>query len=149
MSDDTPAHREARLPSGTYDGSWYDDEPITSQQLTALSDSVESGELPSYSRFVVRKALAEIGRLQGELRKCGELNRELVNEAADLQAQLAEIGETRQEYGYRYSSHSTGDGDPDETGYDDEATARRIAKHGDTIMRRRVGDWEVVPGCVR
>jgi len=67
MSTDTPPPREARLPSGTYEGSWYDDQPITAQQLAGLSDSVESGELPSYSRFVVRKVLAEVERLGGEL----------------------------------------------------------------------------------
>jgi len=67
MSDETPAPREARLPSGDHDGSWYDDKPITQEQFRALSDSVESGELPSYSRFVVRKLLTEIERLGGEL----------------------------------------------------------------------------------
>jgi hypothetical protein len=69
---------------------------------------------------------------------------ELLAELKQARAQLAEIGEKHEEFGYRYSN---GDGDPDETGYDDEATARRIAMDDDTIMRRRVGDWEVVPNA--
>jgi hypothetical protein len=56
----------ARLPLGSYAASWYDDAPITGEQLSGLSASVENGEQPSYSRFVVRKLLAEIDRLRAD-----------------------------------------------------------------------------------
>jgi len=56
----------ARLPLGDYAASWYDDTPITDEQLLGLSASVEDGELPSYSRFVVRKLLVEIDRLRAD-----------------------------------------------------------------------------------
>lgn len=68
-------------------------------------------------------------------------------EAMQARRELAElrerIGEAKVEYGYRYRGGSSVD--PDETGYDDEATARRIAAHGDTIMRRYRTDWQVMP----
>jgi hypothetical protein len=67
VSDDTAQEpSRARLPH-SHEGGWYDDEPITEQQLAAMTTSVEAGELPSYSRFVVRKLLAEVERLRARL----------------------------------------------------------------------------------
>jgi len=94
----------------------------------------------------MREQIEQLAQVNGERKVQTVVYRALAEEhqkrGDKLSAQLVEVGETRLEFGYRFPGT---DGDPDVQGYDDEATARRIANHGDTVMCRRVGDWEALP----
>lgn len=153
MSDDAtaPASR-ARLPLGVA-GSWYDDESVTDEQLAGLTASVERGELPSYSRFVVRKLLREVERRRSledsyivALDQCsiGDLQR-AVAEADQLRARLAEIGETREEWGYTQTY-------PNGTIFTEAECDRDCAERAISrteqpakLIRRLAGEWREVP----
>jgi len=125
MSDDTTAPpSRARLPLGVA-GSWYDDEPVTDEQLAGLNASVEDGELPSYSRFVVRKLLREVERRRSledsyivALDQCsvGDLQQAVAerDEArakadaamAELAAKVGEADRLRDELAEAHASHN-------------------------------------------
>jgi len=94
------------------------------EQMEQMDQVIEERK----AQTVVYRALAEEHQKRGD----------------KLAARLVEAGETRLEFGYRFPGT---DGDPDVQGYDDEATARRLANHGDTVMRRHVGDWGVLPNA--
>ena len=157
MSDDTAqaageGMSEERTPS------WYDDAPITDEQLDSVRRDLtlpvaERGA--AFAPFVVRKLLAEVERLRGvevglrsqiadEVSTIGEqFEREaaLHKRVAQLRARLAEIGETEVEWGYWHedefnvSERQFGAGD---IRYYRERSGR-------PVERRLAGDWREVP----
>jgi len=111
VSDDT-AQAAGEGMSKERTPSWYDDAPITDEQLDSVRRDLtlpvaERGA--AFAPFVVRKLLAEVERLRNledsyivALDQCsvGDLQR-AVAERDEARARLAEIGETEVEWGVR------------------------------------------------
>jgi hypothetical protein len=93
--------------------SWHDDAPITEQQLDGLHSSLNTPFGPReapFAPFAVRKLLAEVERLRARETLLNQRNAENATTAAEiererdqLRARLDEIGETREEWGQKYS----------------------------------------------
>lgn len=66
---------------------------------------------------------------------------ELQSERDEARARLAELGELRTEWGYRYGDHT-------EEGFSSEAAAMACAARTDTIVRRTVGSWFAAGGWI-
>lgn len=108
-----------------------------------------AGALPLHERQLRERAETA----EHDLVRQRDANRDLAKQAmrdmeraTKAERALAELRSTlRPEYGLRYPSNKTGEPDEHLRSASDEETARLLAAHGDTIMRRYRNGWEEVP----
>lgn len=132
-------------------------EPMPDERLAYLEVYEPVGGHTGLSHEEVADLLAEVKRARAAETRLQSDNGALIesgrkwmlaanadhDRAVAAEAELAELRATlRPEYGLRYPSNSTGEPDEQLGSASDEETARLLAAHGDTIMRRLRTDWE-------
>jgi hypothetical protein len=149
--------------------SWYDDAPITDQQIETVRHDLTTPPAErgaAFAPFVVRKLLGEIDRLNAVLdanrvvRNAAESSgrvykavvdrlkverTQLRDERDQLRARLDEIGETREEWGLRLSTHRDDDAKPYGHGDIGRWEARAAQQQWHVLVRRHNGPWREVP----